>query len=716
MRIFLILCLSPISLYGQFAFEQDANVPLRTSEPLSQPWAGGLNSVQASTLDVNGDGADDLVLFERTADNVLVYIAENGTYRFAPEYEHQFPADLQKFLLLRDFNGDGLNDIFTGNAFGIKVYLNSTLVGSSLSWQHVQFLTPGGRLSDVILTTGFSGKINLQLQADDVPSIEDMDGDNDLDILTMNFGGSGQVEYHENTGSLAAANFVRNTQSWGGFTECGCGAFAFNNEPCTTSGRVNHAGGKFLLSLDANADGKMDLLFSELNCDKLYLLLNEGTTESALFASASVFPSTTFSNGTYPTVYFVDADFDGVKDILLSPGVFSRTDEQTDFSQSLHLFKNNGANNTLLLPPQPEVLLQNWMVDVGENAVPALFDYDGDGDLDLFVGAFGTLRASAFAGSIYLFENRGTPTQPSFERSTDDFKNLSSQFLYNIKPQFADVNADGKTDLAFTATSREGNTSLYYIANTSSVALSLGNTVSSTNVSILYHENVHLADVNGDGHIDLFVSKSDGAVEYWRNSGNASAPFWNMEEAAFLKLGPTTLRQNPSLFVGDANGDAKSDLMLADQNGVLSILSDYKSKSDFSEAEDKLILNSLTRQFENRRLGGSCWPVFADIMGAQPLLLVGNSLGGLQLFTPVGVEQALKVYPNPLVANQLLSVETTVEGSLHFFNTAGQWIASSILSKGLNNPLLPALASGVYLLRFRGNGKTISRRLVVVNE
>jgi hypothetical protein len=715
MRIFLFLFASPIWLYGQFAFQPDYTVPVRMNESLAQPWAGGLNSAQVNELDVTGDGTPDLVLFERTANKVLVYIAENKSYRFAPEYEYLFPADLQKFLLLRDFNGDGRNDIFTGHPFGIKVYINTTHATSTLSWNHFQFTTPGGGLSEVILTTGFSGKINVQMQADDVPSIGDMDADGDLDILTMNFGGSGQVEYHKNVGSLTAPNFVRLTQTWGNFTECGCGAFAFANATCPGNGRTRHAGGKFLLALDVNADATMDLLFSESECDKLYLLLNEGTNENALFTSAQVFPSA-FVNGAYPTAYFLDSDFDGVKDVLVSPGVFARADEQTDFGQSLHLFKNTGSNNNLQLPAQPESLLQPTMIDVGENAVPAFFDYDYDGDQDMFVGTLGKLRSNGFAGSIYLFQNTGSAAQPSFELVTEDYEGLSQQALYNLKPQFVDMNADGKIDLAFTATSPQGSTSLYYLLNTSVTGLSLGSTVSHTSFGLLYNENIHLTDINRDASPDLLKGTASGAVEYWQHDGNTSTATWSLKSEAYLNLGATTLRQNPSVWVGDANADAKDDLILADQNGLLTMLSDYQGKDDFTSAEDKLILNTFTRQFENRTLGGSCWPVLVNIQGAPATLVVGNSLGGVQLFSPLGVTPMFGVYPNPVSATQALSVETTVDGLLQVVNTTGQVVAAMALYKGLSKVDLPKVSAGVYLLRFRGGGAYVQKRLVIGND
>lgn len=718
-RLLLCLFLLPGTLIAQFAYEIDTSIPVRLSgnAVFEQAWSGGFNAVQVNTIDLNGDGEDDLVLFERTANKVLTYLVRDQTYVYAPEYEVFFPTDLSNFVLLRDLNSDGRKDIFTGNPFGIKVYLNRTEQGSTPSWEHFLFPTPGGGQSNVLLTTGFSGKINLQLQADDLPSIVDTDGDGDLDIVCMNFSGNGKIEYHKNVSTNPQLpDYVRITQSWGGITECGCGVFSFNNMPCSTSagGRTQHAGGKFLLAIDANNDGNMDLLFSESACDKLYLLNNEGTTDNAIFTEATLFPSTFFSNGLYPAAFFEDVDFDGVKDILISPGVFQRSDEETDFAASLQFYKNTGSNSTLQLLIEPSNFLQPNMIDVGENAVPAFFDYDSDGDDDLFIGSFGKLQGfGIFSGSIYLYTNTGTQTQPVFEFTTDDYNDLSSHTLYNIKPQFTDLNGDGMTDLVFTATNQSELTSLYYILNTTSSGLALETTVRSTTFTILQNENIHLTEIDNDGLRDALLGKVDGAVEYWRNTGSHSAPSWQLTNPSFLQLSSSLARQNPSLYTADLDSDSKQDLLLGDQKGTLFVVSDYKSHSNFSSTADQLVFNNLSRQFENRNLGGRIWATVADLGAAQPAIVVGTMLGGLQVLTSVSSESRLEIFPNPLTSSQPLSIETISSGTLRIMSTTGQHIQTYSITKGLNQFLLPGLEAGVYLLHFTSKDKTLARRLII---
>lgn len=715
-RLLLFFTLLPCSAFSQFAYEASNTIPVgNTSSILRQAWAGGFNAVQVNKMDLNNDAVDDLVLFERTANKVLTYLSSANNFSYAPEYEHLFPADLNNFLLLRDYDGDGRQDIFTGHPFGIKVYRNTTAAQELLTWEHYRFTTPGGGASDVIITTGFFGKINIKLQADDLPSIVDMDGDGDLDILCMDFSGSGQVEYHKNTSTNnSAPEYVRITEEWGGMRECGCGEFSFSNASCSPSGRVQHAGGKFLLALDVDTNGAVDLLFSESGCDSLYLLTNEGTTENAVFTTATVFPSKGASKGSYPTAFYEDVDFDNGKDLLLSYGVFERTDEVTNFSNSMQYFKNIGSTTNPQFSSISTPLLQSNMIDVGENAIPAFFDYDNDGDDDLFIGSFGKLRASGdFAGSLFLYENKGTQLEPTFELATEDYGNLSALNLYNIKLQFSDVFSDGHPDLVFTATNQSGSTALYYIINTTDRGLRLDLTLNPTNISILFHENIHVSEINNDGLLDLLIGRADGAVEFWKNTGTANAPTWALEEDAYLGLSASTLRQNPSLLTALLNRNQEPDLLLMDQNGHLKILADFKTQTDFSGAVENLVYNPLTEQFENRNLGGRSWPTVYTYSATNTSLFIGNMMGGVQILAPLQEKTFFEVYPNPLNTTQSLTIETASEGGLQLYSSTGQALQHYALTRGINKLSLPMLQAGVYLLRFSGNGATMAKRLVI---
>jgi len=80
-------------------------------------------------------------------------------------------------------------------------------------------------------------------------------------------------------------------------------------------------------------------------------------------------------------------------------------------------------------------------LDAGDASAPAFADWDGDGDLDLWVGAAD--------GVVYFYENIGTPSTPMFVRHDDSgtfpFAGLSLSGYAH--PFVADLDADGDLDM-----------------------------------------------------------------------------------------------------------------------------------------------------------------------------------------------------------------------------------------------------------------------------
>src|SRR5688572_23422978 len=144
---FVFLLFMAHTTFAQFNYVFDQSIPLvdQNNNAVSMPWAGGLNAAQINTLDLNGDGKQDLAVFDRTSDRVVTFLNVNNQYQFAPEYETFFPAEITNWMLLRDYNGDGKKDIFTGDNLGIKVYTNVTPAGDALQWRQFLFMGIGSK-------------------------------------------------------------------------------------------------------------------------------------------------------------------------------------------------------------------------------------------------------------------------------------------------------------------------------------------------------------------------------------------------------------------------------------------------------------------------------------------------------------------------------------------------------------------------------------------
>jgi hypothetical protein len=727
----LILWCCPLLLQAQFTYVLDQTIPVKDSEDniLSLAWAGGLNAAQYNKMDLNDDNQPDLVLFDRMANKVLTYINQNNQYEYAPEYEELFPDEVTNWILLRDFNCDGKKDLFTGDVLGIKVYTNTSQPGQPLSWQPFTFFTQEGQpRSPVLLTKGFSGKINLQLQYDDLPSITDVDGDGDLDILNVRFVGAGTVEFHQNFsmeryGTCDSLDFERITQSWGGITECQCGVFAFNGQPCPSpgGGRTEHAGGKALLAFDIDNDQDLDLLISEAECTRIYFLRNEGSPQNPIFTSATSFPASDPVNFLiFPAAFFEDIDFDGTKDLIATPNIFSKEFFNTNLRESNWFYKNTGTNALPNFEFEKTNYLQDLMIDVGDNAVPAFADIDGDGDWDMFVGQN---TGENFSASLHAYRNNGTNETPDFKLMTNDYLGISFLLYYNLKPQFADIDGNNTIDLIFTATGLQNPvTRIYYVPNLSTTGLQFsGENPIQLNFPLTFSENVHVTDVNDDGLADLLVGRNNGALEYWRNTGSEGSLDFVLEDGEFLGFGSSVLRQSPAFSSADLNADGKIDLVMGDQYGVVHIISNYKEDSPESSTFTEIIFNPLLNRYTTKNLGGRLWPTVVNLFSTdKPAIVLGNIMGGVQVLRnddgrSLPNRPNVNIFPNPAERSQILNIKIDRFAYVQILSSLGKELSSPvwIQPNQIYSYNIGSLPAGVYIARFYVNEKTYSQRFVI---
>jgi hypothetical protein len=715
----LLVCISYTG-FAQFTYVDDSTIPVEGpgNTQLTFPFVGGLNASQFNKLDLDGDNIADLVIFDRMAQKLITFITVNQRYQYAPEYEKSFPP-IENFLLLRDYNNDGKNDLFTGDPLGIRVYLNTTGDNEPLSWKQYFFTSPGKK-QPVILTQGFTLS-NLQLQVDDVPSISDVDGDGDLDILSLRYPTGSTVDFHQNMSkeefnSYDSLKFVRVTQTWGEFKECECGEFTLNNSDCPAGGRQRHTGGKSLLALDANGNGSTDLIISEAECRQAFLLNNAGTSVDAVVDSYRLFPSDSSFFPIFPASFYEDVDFDGVKDLIVSPAVFSKPSPYTDFGRSVSFYKNTATNAAPSFKYIQNNFLQSEMVDVGDNSVPAFIDEDGDGDEDLFI--------SAGDGRLFFFQNTGTPSLPSFKFVTAKYVDLQQKGFYNLKIQFNDFDHNGTKDLAFTATSVDAGTTLYYIANKSALKLDIsGATEQAVVFSLTSNDNLHATDVDQDGYADLLVGRSDGTLQYWRNNQLNGTPTFTLSNAEYLSVTTTEFSQYVSVATADLDTDGKPDLVIGDQTGIIKIMSDYRTDAnrEVPPTTREIIFDNLSAKYEDRNLGGRLWPTIVSFHNSnKPSIVTGNALGGIRVLKnddgrSLPEIPVVKLYPNP--ANSEESIYMHADRAMRFFitNSIGQEVTgyNSVPGNEIYKVNINGLSAGVYFIHCRATRGRVTKRIVV---
>ena len=441
----IIIVFFPVWLKAQALFQYQADVPLEVNNQfLHNPWAGGINSAQFNKVDLDNDGTDELLVYDRSANTFLIYQEINGVYVLNNDLDYVLPRFNAGWIVFADYDGDGKKDIFNNGERGIVVYKNVSKTQGPAQWKMV---------ANPLSTTGFSGKINLIANAADIPGIADIDNDGDLDILVYDFAVGGTIRFNKNMSeelyhNADSLDFEIDNRRWGDFDECQCNLFAFGDQTCADieSGRVAHVGGKSILTIDNDGDGDKDLLLGHEICEELYFFQNDGDTSHAHFTGFSVqYPNAEHPANMYifPAGFYEDVDFDGVKDLLVSPNVYSNIGFMMDLRHSSWLYHNAGENGHPDFQYVENNFLQDDMLDLGEKAVPALVDYDADGDFDLVVAANGFKLGGAYVGYVSLLENTGTPTDPSFQLAQQDLLNLSSLQWNNPRIVFSDFNGDG---------------------------------------------------------------------------------------------------------------------------------------------------------------------------------------------------------------------------------------------------------------------------------
>lgn len=725
MRLLSVLLMVPALSMAQFSYRLDNSIPVIIgTDTLVNAWAGGFNAGQVNTMDINGDGQDDIVLYDRMAERVMVFLWADNGYSHAPQYEQFFPDEITNWMLLRDYNGDGKKDLFTGDVLGIKVFKNVTQPGQPPAWQHVLFNTGFGTKSTVLLTKGFSGKVNLQQNFDDMPAFRDVDGDGDLDIFCARYPTGNTIEFHKNFGverfgTADSLDFERITQTWGNVTDCFCGVFAFDGQPCNASaGRTQHAGGKSLDVIDINNDGNPDILFSESECARVFLLQNLGTLESPVIQTAALFPSTNpVFIFPYPSVYLEDVDGDGLPDLIATSNAYRRDFLFSNFRESVFYYRNTGtstAPNFELVQPN---FLQNTMIEAGDNAVPAFMDLDGDGDQDLLIGHYGYDGRA----SLVHYENTGTISQPVFRKVSDDYAFLSLLNLTNIKPAIADMNGDNRPDLVFSA-SQGFTTNLFYLPNTASSGLAVNLLdIRSLNFPLFSTENVSIIDVNADGKPDILLGKSNGALQYWQNTGTAETPAFTLADNAWLGLSSSVTRQNLSCAEGDLDADGLADLVIGDQTGQLAIVPNFREATTAEPALREIVFNPISQSLTAPNLGGRLWPTVVNLLSTdRPQVVAGTITGGLVLLNPdnslpLPDQPRIDIFPNPVTTGDILNIRTDRPATFSLLNVLGQPLGSPVRLNAfqLYRFNTSQLEQGMYLLRFSIQGKKYTRRIIV---
>jgi hypothetical protein len=712
------------------------------SSPLNYAWAGGLNSVQFGSIDINLDGLNDLFAFDRNGNRKLCFI-NNGVYNsidfsYQPQYEKLFP-DLYDWAVFADYDGDGRTDIFTYSPgwAGMIVYRNVSV--DLLKFELV--------VSPYLETFQENGYVNLLVTDVDYPGIADLDGDGDLDILA--FWGLGTfVNYNRNMsmekyGNADSLDFLLEEYCWGFFAESEESnqifldtCFLHKNSSQSPVDKERHRGSTFLL-LDLNNDTVLDVLLGDVDYPELYALENGGTQDFALITDFdTTFPqsSTEISLFDFPVTAYIDVNNDNKKDLLVSP--FDPRLETAQNKKSVWLYLNTGSDDDPFFVLETKDFLQSKMIDRGSGAYPVLFDWDGDGLLDLFVGNYGFYKSSyyefmdlvsVYRSRIGYYKNTGTAQNPVFQLWDDDFANLSELNKVALLPTFYDLDGDGKSDLL--VGDSIGN--LIFVKNLGGEEFEVV-TEKFDDINVGFFSSPQLFDLDKDGLSDLIIGEQNGNINYYRNEGTMQNPNFTFVTDSLGKINVTNYNTSwfgfstPSFFRLE---DGITRLVVGSESGEIFYYTNIDGNLDGAFTKSDLLDELLDTTGISADRGIRTGAFVADINSdGKTEMIVGNYSGGLEYFNGNAqvlpgifdiseTKRNLQLFPNPAQNNVNLQFsEQQKISSLTITDLQGR----IVLTKGMTQKPVrhctlntSTLGNGMYLVTAKTETGLIVEKLSI---
>jgi hypothetical protein len=763
LTIFTVLAFS-FSIIGQklnYKLQDELNFVKQNLDPLKYTTVGGFHCPQFSSCDLDGDGKKDLVVYDKLDGSITTFINRGNVgevnYILDNRYAAYFPK-LRPFgwMLMRDYNNDGYEDIFTLGDQGYIVFKNISYTVSGrpafILNEQLEYRNMSPKGSFIEFNTMSTPNIHI-------PGIYDIDGDGDLDIMSYsNVGGAiqlyknAQVEKGLPPDSMQFY-FVDNC--FGYFLDFDCNGYLFNQ--CSTPLERNydlsrHTSGSSITLYDADNDGDIDMLLGNEGCSHMTLLKNAKTLNSkghdSFYMADTLFVNT--NNRAlvpiYPAAYYLDLDNDGKRDMIYSPNSIS-TQYVSKETQQIKWFKNIGTDNHPQWAQQQN-LFTDELLDNGNRSSWVAADWDKDGDLDLICATNGDkLLSKDTADRIYLYENIGNSKNPTFKLRNQDFGNLRIDKIMNLTLEVADMNNDGKLDLVCGNDKGE----IMYYRNTSSSNNTLSPTFSFSNnnfpgfnIDIGSYSAPAIADINNDGLLDLVIGRNDSMLSYYRNSGTLSQPDFMIVTNRFGNIKPidsigfqyvlddtlAIIGQYPVYEkyvhskprIADVNGDGKKELIVGNSLGTIRLyeIDAMAHNSTFKQIDSFVFQNLFQGQINyNMDFGSFISPCLADLNGdTVPEIIVAINRGGIRYLTPEfkyknrtnlkTVNKAIQIngFPNPTSDKIEFNISPENIHSIQLINSLGQTFSVNF------NSQLPyislettGLNSGFYILQITTKGQ-----------
>lgn len=300
---------------------------------------------------------------------------------------------------------------------------------------------------------------------------------------------------------------------------------------------------------DFNNDGLQDLYFTgNMVSNKLYL--NRGNLK---FEDVTNLANAGLGNEWYLGVTTIDINNDGFLDIYLNV-----SGENDECFNKLLVHQGIDENGNITFKEEAK---KYGIADAGHSTQSTFFDYDNDGDLDLYVANYPItpfktapyifskhIQHASPKHSNHLYKNNGDGT---FEDVTKDAKLLS--YSLSLSATVSDLNHDGYQDIY--VSNDFASADFCYINNGDGT---FRNTLEiSTKHTALYGMGADIADFNNDGYLDVFQVDMDASTNKRSKANMASMNpkvFWDTYDSGlYYQYMHNCLQLNTGILDKDKN-------------------------------------------------------------------------------------------------------------------------------------------------------------------
>ncbi|KAH8044924.1 hypothetical protein JL721_12728 [Aureococcus anophagefferens] len=370
------------------------------------------------------------------------------------------------------------------------------------------------------------------------PALADVDGDGDLDLVVGSW--DGILFYFENVGSAASPSYEAVTGSANPFDGIDVGAWS---KPAFA---------------DVDGDGDLDLVVGEHDGILFYYEnVGGGVLNYFEIVGSATSPS-------YEAVTGAANPFDGIYvgqySAAADPTATATRPRVGEDYGVLFYYENVGNAESPSFEARTGTANPFDGIDVGSRSEPALADVDGDGDLDLVVGEK--------YGAFYYYENVGNAASPTYAARTGSEPRRHRRRCRS-KPR-----SPTPTATATRLVVGEHDGILFYYENVGSAtspsyAARTGSANPFDGIDVSYYSAPAFADLDDDGDLDLVVGEHDGILFYYENVGNATSPSYEAVTGAANPFGGIDVGWFSAPALADLDGDGDLDLVVGQDDGVL---------------------------------------------------------------------------------------------------------------------------------------------------